>query len=267
MARGNNLSRVFSEIVSLDAWHSKFSEIDNCASVHVDLSFLEGHLGAEAESEVRFRLTLRRAELIFVIPAMEPLQVVQSSVDREATIEGITKYIREHDKTLSGSVDAALQITKNPTLNLGGKATVQNSNKEVVSTEMKLAVSNIKMGQSKDPDGNYRWVLTPETGDLLIGKVWDPIKRPRLSVKKNGSPVIAPTCRVIVRCRKQDLCISDISLKSGKKLSQKLIFNRTAAATAFIAQKLGELGFDNENLDEDYANICVAEVTVSEEVK
>ena len=267
MARGNNLSKVFSEIVSLDAWHSKFCDSTDSASVHVDLSFLEGHLGAESESEVRFKLTLKRAELIFVIPAMEPLQVIQSSVDREATVEGIRRYLREHDKQLTGSLEAAMQISQNPSLNLGAKATSQNLNKETVTTEMKLPISNFRMSQSKDPDGNYRWIVMPETGDLLMGKVWDPIKRPRLSVKKSGASIIAPTCRVIVRCRKQDFNVSEITLKSGKKLGQKFLFNRTAAATAFISQRLGELGFDNENLDEEYANICVAEVTVSQEVK
>jgi hypothetical protein len=266
MSRGNNLARIFSEIVSIDAWHTKFDDKNDDASVHVDLSFFEGRLGAEEESQVRFKLALTRAELVFVIPATEPLKVIQSTVDRDAAVEGIQKYMRENQTAIKNSAGAALSVSKAPKLNIGGTARRKKHNINHVITETSVPVSQFSMKQSKDVDGNYRWEITSHDGNVLVGKVWDPVKKPRLSVKRYGASAIAPTCRLIVRCRRQDLKISKIEIKGGIRNSKRWTTNKTAAASAYISQKIAELGFVNKNFDEPFIEVCLAEISVYEEI-
>ncbi|WP_430444246.1 hypothetical protein [Sphingorhabdus contaminans] len=114
MNQGQNLAKIFSEIVSIDAWHTDFDDADDTATVHVDLTFLEGLLGSEDESQIRFNLSLKRAELVFLIPSTEPLQVLQSSVDREAPVEGVSRWIREHESELQGAAKSAISVSKTP---------------------------------------------------------------------------------------------------------------------------------------------------------
>lgn len=266
MTRGNNLARAFTEIVSIDAWHSEFDSKTDSASVHVDLSFLEASLGGEGESQVRFNLALKRAELIFLIPPNEPLKVIQSSVDREAAVEGIQTYIRQHQTDIGNSAEAAISLAKAPKARLSGSAAASKKTKDQVITETTVAVSQFSFKQSKDSDGNYRWEIASDQGKILIGKVWDPVKKPRLSVKKSRSSEIGPTCRVLVRCRKQDLVISNIQIKSGSTNPKKWILNKNAAVSAYISNKISELGFINDNFDEPFVEICLADIIVIEEV-
>ena len=82
----SNDRRIFESVLSVDAWHTAFSPENSVASVHVDVSFLRGKIGDEPESPVRFELALKRAEILFIIPANEPLKVLQASVRRERPI-------------------------------------------------------------------------------------------------------------------------------------------------------------------------------------
>lgn len=90
----NNSAKSLHEIVSVDAWHAQFDS-EKRASVHVDLSFSTGEMGSEEASQVTFKLSIKKATLKIVIPATEGVAVIQSSVDREPTLEGVRKVIEE----------------------------------------------------------------------------------------------------------------------------------------------------------------------------
>jgi hypothetical protein len=217
MIRGNNLARIFTEIVSIDAWRTSFDTEKESATVHVDLSFLEANLGSEEESKVRFNLALTRAELVFCIPATEPLKVIQNSVDREPSVEGLQKYMRENRTGIGFSADAALAISNRPFASAGVAASTEKRHQDVTVTETTVPVSQFSMKQSTDQHGNYRWEITSERGQTLNGKVWDPVKRPRLSIKRFKNTTIQPSCRVVVKCRRQDFFISNLQLKSNSR--------------------------------------------------
>lgn len=267
MNQGQNLAKIFSEIVSIDAWHSHFDENDDTATVHVDLTFLEGQLGSDSDSQIRFNLALKRAELVFIIPTTEPLQVVQSSVDREPPIEGVSRWIREHESEMQGAARSAISVSRQPKFDISAQAAASGKSKVSTASEITVPISNFKMSQSTDSEGNYRWEITSEAGNKLNGKVWNPVAKPRLKIKQTTKSKIPPTCRVMVRCRREDFEITNIQPKSGTKLGQKFLFNKKVAAAAYIRNKLSDLGLHSDNFDEDYMQICVAEVVVSQEVK
>jgi hypothetical protein len=267
MNQGQNLAKIFSEVVSIDAWHSHFDENDDTATVHVDLTFLEGQLGSEADSQIRFNLALKRAELVFIIPKTEPLQVLQSSVDREPPIEGVARWIREHESEIQGAARSAVSASRQPKFDVSAEASASGKSKVSTASEITVPISNFKMSQSMDSEGNYRWEITSEAGNKLNGKVWNPVVKPRLKIKQTTKSNISPTCRVMVRCRREDFEITNIQPKSGAKIGSKFLFNKKAAAAAFIRNKLSELGLNNDNFDEEYMQICIAEVAVSQEVK
>lgn len=113
-ANNSNAGKVFDRVISIDAWRSPFSEEKSSASVHVDLSFLEANMGEESDSPVRFRVALRRAKLSFVIPANEPLAVIQSSVARETPMKGSVsrEFTAKADKAGSGKLQLGFSGAK-----------------------------------------------------------------------------------------------------------------------------------------------------------
>ncbi|WP_430444242.1 hypothetical protein [Sphingorhabdus contaminans] len=129
-----------------------------------------------------------------------------------------------------------------------------------------MPISKFKMSQSKDPDGNYRWEITSETGGTLVGKVWNPVAKPRLKIKQTAKTKISPTCRVMVRCRREDFEITNIQTKSNVNIGQRFLNNKKAAAAAYIRSKLSDLGLHQGSFEENYMQICIAEVVVSQEV-
>src|SRR5205823_1663756 len=83
VTNSSNRRRAFAEIVSLDAWHEPFSEASSKVDLHADVVFETARVGGEDDSPVRFRLSMRRAEVVIVIPEWEPVGVDKASVSRD----------------------------------------------------------------------------------------------------------------------------------------------------------------------------------------
>lgn len=261
----NNLSKTFAEIISIDAWRAAFDE-NGKATVHVDLSFRPGLIGAEQDYEVTFTLSLRRALLKVVIPATENIAVVQSSVDREPTLEGVRRVIKESQVGRSGAAGISAQLKHQPALAANIDVKANKSSGTATSTEFTTKISEFQIQQIVDAAHNYGWEITPVNGGGLSGKVWDPVKRPRLTVKKVSESKIDPGFQVHVCCRKGDLLIDEVKLKSGKPFLDHLKANRIAAAKAVIRSKLINYGFDFDDNSNDLVEVSIAEIAVVEEV-
>jgi hypothetical protein len=84
--RGNtdNRKRAFADVVTIDAWHNEFNDECKTADLHADVVFGTARLGGEAASQVRFRLSIKRAEIVVIVPELEPLSVAKTSVSRDA---------------------------------------------------------------------------------------------------------------------------------------------------------------------------------------
>lgn len=98
---GNNLKRVFSDVVSIDGWHTPFDGVSGVASVHIDAVFGDARIGGELDAPIRFRLRLKKAEIVVVIPSSEPLEVQKATVARSQSINSVS--IRRRSETTANS--------------------------------------------------------------------------------------------------------------------------------------------------------------------
>src|SRR2546423_71274 len=102
----DNRRRAFADVVSIDAWHPPFSDQVSRVDLHADVVFGTARIGGENESAVRFRLSVKRAEIVVVVPDSEPVGVDRSSVSRDAPeFEGrLTEIVeRTSQASLKGS--------------------------------------------------------------------------------------------------------------------------------------------------------------------
>jgi hypothetical protein len=79
----DNRRRAFADVVSIDAWHAAFGAKRPRVDLHADVVFGTARVGGEVESPVRFRLSVKRAEVVVIIPDSEPVSVDPKSVARE----------------------------------------------------------------------------------------------------------------------------------------------------------------------------------------
>ena len=223
----NNRRRALAEVVSIDAWHDEFTSTTLKVALHVDVVFETGRIGGETESPVRFRLNVKQADVVVVIPESEPLKVEKKSVSRDAPqiLGGIAE-------TIELATDASIE-----------------------ATDISAALRLISVTQSNTPDGQYRWSLRPCQGKVLEGRPWNANESPRLQIidqRKDPRKGIPPTLRAEVRCRREDLLITEITLKDSsilEKAKNKIGFrNRFAAAEAYIRDRLCKRRFDDNKL-------------------
>lgn len=264
----NNSTKSLHEIVSVDAWHAQFDN-EKRASVHVDLSFSTGEMGSEDASQITFKLSLRRAIVKLVIPSTEGVAVIQTSVDREPTLEGVRKVIEESKITTSGAaaINARLRAALGVSASGSIQASKERSNARSTSTEFTSHISEFEVRQIVDAARNYGWEIKNTAGGALIGKVWDPVRRPRLSIKKTSDSRLEPGFQVRVLCRISDLMIEDIKIKNGTPFLNTLKSNRIAAAKSFIRSRLIEDGLYDGNNEDTLVEYVIAEMAVVEEVR
>ena len=261
----NNRIRALSEVVSVDGWHAAFDK-EGKASVHVDLSFFKGLVGSEEEFAVTFRLALRRAVVRVVVPDSEPLAVMQGSVDREPTVEMIRKVISESTVGRSGRASIDAQLKDPFALNAAVSGELSGQRIKTYRTEGSEKISQFNIRQFKSPDGSYCWEISGQDGEALIGKVWNPVNQPRLSVKKKTDGPLEPSLRVSILCRRSDLLIEDVTPKKGSTAQTKFLLNRQAAAKAVIREKILKNGLEHPTSDNDIIEIQIADCLIVQEV-
>ena len=266
-AGGGNRKRVFENVVSIEAWHSKFDSQTRSATVHVDISFLRARLGEEPESPVRFDVALKRAEIVFIIPATEPLKVIQSSVKRESPRSG--RAVVAESVTKSGTVRGQLGLNMTAPQNLAAsvsaEAQAQASSERAVRIEQEA--KGIEWAQAKDGAGNYKWSVWPGIGHDLLGKVWNAVTDPILTVLHPSEEisVIRPVCRIELRCKRDDISITNLHSKKG--IFQGSLFdNKKAAAEAFIRKALSNRNLQVIHFEDPYGDVTLADIYVDDEI-
>jgi hypothetical protein len=269
-SNAENRRRAFAEVVAIDAWHDGFSKTVSTVDLHVDVVFGTGRIGAEAESPVRFRLSVRQADVVVIIPDTEPVGVEKKSVSRDApALRGkVTDTIERSAKgKAKGRIAASISTTAlrgAGAAELEAESAVAQTKKiEVVGTIQFIAVT-----QSKTADGHYRWSLKPTSVSSLEGRPWDAEKQPRLKLvdkRKDRSKGIPPAVRVEVRCRREDLVIEDLEMKDEtrwEELKRRTgIKNNVAAAESYIRDRLLEEGLEVGNIGELFGQLTLGSVT------
>lgn len=267
-----NNRKVLSEVVSLEAWQQA-TEHASHLSLHADVVFREGRIGGEDNSKLRFKLRVKRAELILIIPETEPVSVVRSSVSRDTIAVAGTKVATQKKSALS-ALKAKMGIgTPNGGYPLSGNAgfSVDGSKSLEEVIEHKQAFSAIDVEQSLTQEGHYKWELTTIVGPALSGRPWDCNLHPRLTLideRKDRSKGIPPVVNIRIRCLREDLIISDIAIKDESKWRKVIkgngFKNRYIAAEAYIRQMLAREGFDQADISDPFCAIDLAYVSVDQ---
>jgi len=177
-----NVGRVFSEIVSVEAWHSPFDDSMQVARIHADISFHHAKLGDDRDCPVRFSLGIKRAEVQVVIPTNEPLAVVQRSVDRGHIPTGNKTSELNDRHGFEGKLEGAIAPLSAAPLSFsaGGKADLVQCKKSSLTITEKATPNIVRHFAS---DGIHCWEITARSG-LLIGKAWDALTEPASASKE-----------------------------------------------------------------------------------
>ena len=263
----SNSVRALAEVVSLDVWRTAVGKDSGKFKLHADVVFREGRLGAELESQVRFRLALRRAELVVIIPKTEPLSVDPSTVSRDTPNLSVHSTSTHSVKNNTGILSSASMgiSSKGISAGIAGKA---KASKKVDNTKVDKKTekhNSFKIIQSQNQNQDYRWELLPSVDEKLFGHPWDAKTEPRMTLfdqRRDKLKGLPPVAVVEVRCLREDLIISDIKLKNNdiwEKLTQSAGFrNKEVAVEAYIRNRLQAEGLQYGNLSDAFSPIVLA---------
>ncbi len=259
--------RTLADIVSLEAWHKSFGARRGKADLHVDVVFQEGRLGRLQDDDVRFRLSLRQAEVVVIIPSGEPATIDPYSVSR-STPTASAKSTREPAYHQSRRRQGEAKSKAGPSDISGGvelEASVEASARRETHIAITEQLKGMTLVHSQTTDGAHRWTVTPNLKQTLFGRPWDASKAPRLAVvdtRPDRSRGLEPGVRVEVRCLREDLVITDIVVKNRKSFAlfkKKAFANNRAVAEAMIRTRLFEEGLmAGGDISDEFAQMTLA---------
>ena len=263
----SNRIQIFSELVSLEAWHLPFTARRTSVGLHADITFSTARLGSEADCPVRFKMRLKQAQLAVVVPETEALIVDRSSVARfDATISGVRKVraSKRLKSDVSGGVaikGAASGISASANATANAAAATELSQETTLTTKFE----SIMVRHSLDRDGNDRWLFTPSTETTLEGKPWAAVDTPLMKLRDaeaGGKRKLEPSVRLELTCFREDLDIFDIELKDRGRIPLANLKSpkRLIAAEAYIRTRLEAEGLPAPLMSDGFAQITLARV-------
>ena len=267
----NNTMRSLNGMVSVSGWIAKF-DADNAATVHVNVVFGDGLFGAEPHQKIRFRLALKRAEIVVRMPDGQPIHVIGSSVAYTPNSQRTTRETKtESTVEMSGHVAGELSAS-GAAFAAGGKASADE--KRTTSQVMIEDVRRYIIEHFTTDKLDNAWkVAHQDQRQTLVGAPWDPRTEPRLSVRRTAERNAdgdKPSLKIEIRCRRQDLHIEGLKVKDDTVWrsfqSRKNRDANLAAAEQVIKDELTKAGFLNiPDLNEDFAELLVADVIITED--
>jgi hypothetical protein len=241
---------VFAETISLDAWRTPFDGDKGEAEPYVDVVFAErGRVGGGADP-VRFRLSLKRAEVVVLrdnenIIEVDRLSILRATPPTPAKVRHATKQESE----LSGSLGGALSPAA---ASLSLKASTAGNVNVIDTLEHEQAVTRMEITHWKTADGYSFRIAARAHEPYLTGQPWQastPLMKLRdtNARRKRGEP---PELRIEIHCLREDLVIEDIEFTSGQFNWSALTRNRQIAVEQFIKDELARSGLPCGDLSE-----------------
>lgn len=261
--QGDNNPRLFAETVSLATWRTPFEDGTAIADLFIDVGFFEkGRVGGDGDP-VRFRLSLKRAEVHVETDVIEILKVQKSSIVELDPPEGTVKETSTTQKSAGGKVNLGASLDAvEASAALNAEAGIDITK----TTETTSPVRPMWMTHRKTDEG-YAFVITPVGADRLIGKplakssTWLRVKDTGAS-RKFGEP---PEMRIQIRCRREDLIFEDIQFADERFDWGKLDPRKRKAVEAFLGGELARMGFPCGELSDPFASVVVADAVTEVE--
>jgi hypothetical protein len=260
-SRPNN-PRAFAEVVSIDVWRTAFEGGKAEADLHIDAGFFQGRVGENEvkKSPVRFRMSLKRAEIHVFRDHGNVIEIPPASVVREAPVASRAKTTMTQSGSMKGGLKAGF-AGMNPSLNadLEAQASVELTKR----IEKDEEVGHMRIGHRRMPDNSgYVFTIESASASTLDGPAWDPsIARMKIrdtnTARKRGDP---PEVTVQIRCRREDLHIEDIiiidaNVWNGGHLSK----NKKLAVEQYIKKEILSAGMACGDLSDPFTTIILAD--------
>jgi len=181
MLRDNtdNRRRAFAEVVTLEVWHKPLGAKRKTVALQAHVVFGTARLGGEAVSPVRFKLSLKRAEIVAIVPEAEPVSVAVDSVARaihNVKAKKTTKSKVKKGASLDACGEAGISSTE---AKAKAKASIAVTSRgggsvdreEVIETSQIIQL--ILVTDRKTPDGFHKWDVSALGDGALEGSPWD----------------------------------------------------------------------------------------------
>ncbi|MEM8972959.1 MAG: hypothetical protein AAGD43_12930 [Pseudomonadota bacterium] len=267
MATPNN-PRVFAETISLDVWRTDYSGDKAEADLHVEIGFFEGRLGGNnvEDSPVRFRLSLKRAEVHVLRDSTRAVRIPASSLARLPVTKSQMKTTSTSSTDLTGQAGA----------NINERSASASVTGEIIATsqitkkiEREEDVGEMQVTHRKLPDGaGYVFIIEPLNESTLIGSPWEAAE-PRMKIRdtksnrKRGDP---PEISIQLRCKREDLHIEDVQIKDPSIMNGDFLSrNKMIAVEQYIKSEILKMGFACGDLSEPFAELILGDAVSVEE--
>lgn len=260
---GENNPRVFARTITLDAWRSPFDGKRGEADLHIDLVFGErGRVGGVG-APVRFRLSLRRAEIHILRDSENIIEINRNSVRRNSIPEPTKKRkIIKKDSMTQIQVKGDVSLT-GINASAGAKARGRVAVTETL-TESRLDPA---LHVTHWPTENgYSFRIETQSNSALIGSPWNAkdsvMKLQDKNYNRNRGE--SPEIRIEIRCLREDFIIEDIEFTDSRFPSwAALTRSKQVAVEQYIRDELARAGFDCGDLSEPFTEIVLADAVPS----
>ena len=264
MAVGDNNPRVFAELITIDAWRTRFQGERAEADLHIDVVFGEkGRVGGVA-APVRFRLSLRRAEVHVIRDTEGILQINRQSILRSPLRTGKATTVREKTIKAAAGINAGLSQTG---ITVDAKTQAAGTMSLTDKLESDEDVRPLEVTHWKTDKG-YSFRIEPRYHGRLRGQPW-PAEKPVMKLRdtnhhrKRGEP---PEVRIELHCLREDLIIENIEFSSPDFPAWiKLPRAKQLAVEQYIKEELARAGLSCGNLSEPFARLVLGDVVPVEE--
>lgn len=269
----NNYRRTLRQLAVANGWFENEEGSDR-HTLHLNVTFREERLGGDIDEPVRFRVRLKRCEIVVIVLddenslSVDPRSVDYTKPDKPA--EARRAKTKNDDFEFGGEV---LVTSEKPSGKgwLKGKKAKSNSN-ETSDTQ---SINILHSLNSRSVDGHPSWMITNAYNEYLEGSLWDPHEEPRLTLIDKRSEAartrhietgMNPYCRIDIRCRREDLEILEITLRDperdGFEKQRQDYKVRLRAAESFIKHQLQLEGLAVGDIHEMFSDMIVGDLIV-----
>ncbi len=264
MAGGNN-PRVFAQTITLDAWRTAFDGARGEADLHIDVVFAEaGPVGGEG-SPVRFRLSLKRAEVHVIRDSEGVIGINRQSISRSEPPPPIRAKKRT-EKTIRANGQAGARAgLSDAAVSVAGR--IEHGIAVTEIFDEKRNFPNLEVTHWPTEKG-YSFRISAGKGKRISGPPWTASKavmkiRDTNHKRKRGE---APEVRIEIHCLREDLVIENVEFTESNFPSwAHLPHKKKIAVEQYIKDELSRAGFDCGDLSEPFTRIILADAIPSVE--
>lgn len=271
----HNTHRSLRQLVAVEAWFSQSETEKNRYTLHASVSFDEERLGGGAGSNIIFKLSVKKCEVVYLAPSSGYFVVDPSTVRSPKPLNPHTIQTSNNSSSKMGGGLVLSLSNKTPAASGNLDASASRESTKTISSNQE--VSAYHELSKKSYDGHRSWSLDGKSMPMqrLWGSVWDAHNEPRLTIvdrrptsviQKDIEMGFPPFSRIEVRCLREDIDIYDIQFKD--EAEQNRFFKRsgqvarTKAAEAYLKQQILLEGLRVGEMSDRYSELTICDATI-----